>query len=392
MILYVNEQPEAPRAFLDDEFGDEQVVEWLRDIAALEQRLDDDAADDPPEVVVIGPDIALELGLKAAEKLSDSRPDIGVVLLVQRLEADDLRRALRAGVRDVLDDRRLPGELRETVARVRERTTNLRASAGPPREGRLVVVFSSKGGSGKSFIASNLAATLAARNGTSVGLVDLSLTSGDLAIMLQLVPAWSIADAIIGGDRLDVEALRGYLTQHGSGVHLLAAPADPAVAETITADAVVHVLQLLRSMFPVTIIDGPSFFSEPLLAAIDVADEFVLVSTLDVPAVKNLKLALETLNLLHVRRDRIRVVLNRANTTVGLRVSEVERSLETSIDVRIPSSRDVPVAVNQGVTMATLKRRSPVHAAIEQLADLVMPPTEPKRPARGRRRAWLGRQ
>jgi pilus assembly protein CpaE len=365
VIVYMDAERDR-RDALQVEIGPDVTVGWAPDARSLEGLLGDTSA--PVEAVVVGRNIPFDDALATAEHLSTSHPDIGVIVLAEHVETHDLRRALRAGVLDVLDDRRAPGELRDAVDRSHARFEQLH-HAEAADEGRLVVVFSTKGGCGKSFIASNLAVALADRVEGGVGLIDLSLTSGDLAIMLQLLPAWSVHDAALQGPRLDQQALQGFLTEHQTGVRLLAAPTDPALAEQVTAESVQHLLALMRNLFPVTIIDTPSTFTEQVLAAIDLANEIILVGSLDVPAVKNLKLALQTLEALHVRRDRVRVVLARSDSSVGLRVGEVERSLGTNVDVEIPSSRDVPLSINQGTPLILSKKRSSVVSAIGRLAD-----------------------
>ena len=366
VILYLDGRREAREA-IADEIGPDLTLEWVRAADDLDGFLAD--PDRFVEAVVIGNSLDFEEGIRTAERLGPQHPDVGVILLVDTVDAQDLRRALRAGALDVLDEQRAPGELRETLDRSRARAAHLHGYTAGADEGRIVLVFSTKGGCGTSVIASNLAVALAERTSESVGLVDLALSSGDLAIMLQLLPAWSVHDAAVQGPRLDREALQGYLTPHESNVALLAAPTDPAVAEQVTPDAVQHLLGLMRSLFPVTIVDTPSYFSDQLLAAIDIADQVVVVSSLDVPSVKNLKIALQTLEVLHVTRDRIRIVLNRADSAVGLRANEVERSLGTAVDVQVPSSREVPLSVNQGTPICISKRRSSVANAIGGLAD-----------------------
>jgi pilus assembly protein CpaE len=365
VIVYLDPERDR-RDALQVEIGPDLTVGWAPDASSLERLLADTSA--PVQAVVAGRGTPFDDALMTAEHLSTSHPDIGVIVLSEHVETYDLRRALRAGVLDVLDERRAPGELRDAIERSRARFEQLHHPEGAD-EGRLVVVFSTKGGCGKSFIASNLAVALAERVKEGVGLIDLSLTSGDLAIMLQLLPAWSVHDAALQGQRLDQQALRGFLTEHESGVRLLAAPTDPALAEQITAEAVQHLLALMRSLFPVTIIDTPSTFTEQVLAAIDLANEIVLVGSLDVPSAKNLKLALQTLEALRVRRDTIRIVLSRSDSSVGLRVGEVERSLGTNVDVEIPSSREVPLSINQGVPLFRSKKRSAISSAIGRLAD-----------------------
>jgi pilus assembly protein CpaE len=390
VIVYIDGKRDA-RDAIGDEVGSDVVVEWAPTPGALDIMLTDDVT---VEAAVIGPGIAFEESLKTAERLSLTHPDLGVILLVDHAEAPDLRRAIRAGVLDVLDSRRAPGELREAIDRSRARYSQLHAQVEEGREGRVVVVFSTKGGCGTSFVASNLAVALAERVPEGVGLVDLALSSGDLSIMLQLLPAWSVYDAALQGSRLDHDALRGFLTEHESGVRLLAAPNDPAVAEQVTAEAVQHLLGLLRTLFPVTIVDTPAYFSDQVLAAIDVADELVLVTSLDVPAIKNLKLALQTLEALHVGRDRIRIVLNRADSSVGLRVAEVERSLGTEVDISIPSSREVPLSVNQGIPIfqTKKKKRSAVVSSIADLTELVAVNVRVSEGGEGTRRRSRGRR
>jgi pilus assembly protein CpaE len=390
VIIYIDVHPDR-RDAIGNEIGSDVVVEWAPNPGALDVLLSD--ASMTVEAVVLGPSIVFEEALKAAERLSLSHPDLGVILLVEHADAPDLRRAIRAGVLDVLDSRRAPGELREAIDRSRARFTQLHAHDESSRQGRVVVVFSTKGGCGKSFVASNLAVALAEKVEEGVGLVDLALSSGDLSIMLQLLPAWTVYDAALQGARLDQDALQGFLTEHASGVRLLAAPNDPAVAEQVTPESVQHLLTLLRALFPVTVVDTPAYFSDQVLAAIDIADEFVLVTSLDVPSIKNLKLALQTLEALHVGRDRIRIVLNRSDSAVGLRIAEVERSLGTEVDVSIPSSREVPLSVNQGIPLyQSAKKRSAVVKALTELADTVaarLPVSDgggvPQRRSRGRR-------
>jgi pilus assembly protein CpaE len=390
VIIYIDPQ-RGGREAIGNEIGADVIVEWAPSPGALDTMLTGTGA--AVEAVVLGPGVVFEETLKTADRLTLSHPDLGVILLVEHADAADLRRAIRAGVLDVLDSRRAPGELREAIDRSRARYSQLHAHVEDGSEGRVVVVFSTKGGCGKSFVATNLAVALAEEIPAGVGLVDLALSSGDLSIMLQLLPAWSLYDAALQGSRLDQDALRGFLTEHSSGVRLLAAPNDPAVSEQVTPEAVQHLLTLLRTLFPVTVVDTPAYFSDQVLAAIDVADEFVLVTSLDVPSIKNLKLALQTLEALHVGRDRIRIVLNRSDSAVGLRVSEVERSLGTDVDISIPSSRDVPLSVNQGVPIyQSNKKRSAVVTALGQLAAEVAASVPLSDGAEGKRRRRRGRR
>lgn len=326
-------------------------------------------------LVVLGPGLPASEVLSFAEKVDHERAGVGTLLVAESLETGLLREALRAGVSDVLTLSASAEEWEEAVTRTRARIAlehDLDAD-GEGARGRVVSVFSTKGGSGKSLLSSNLAAITSQRSGSRVALVDLDLQSGDLAIMFQLMPALSIYDAAQGAERLDEEALQGYLTPHRSGVDLLAAPMEPSLAEQVEPSAIAAILELLPKMYPLVVVDGPPMFTDQMLTALDRSDEIVLVGSMDVPSIKNLKLAISTMAQLGHPREKLRIVLNRADSKVGLRSQEVEKSLGVEIDVSIPSSRDVPLSINQGEPLALSRPRSPVVQAIGELAAAVAP-------------------
>jgi pilus assembly protein CpaE len=326
-------------------------------------------------LVVLGPGLPTSEVLSFAEKVDHERGGVGTLLVAEALETGLLREALRAGVSDVLTVSATAEEWDEAIGRARDRIAiehDLDSDAEAQR-GRVVSVFSTKGGSGKSLVASNLAVIAAERSKQRVALVDLDLQSGDLAIMFQLMPALSIYDAAQGAERLDEQALHGYFTAHRSGVDLLAAPMEPSLAEQVSASAIDAILDLLPTMYPLTVIDGPPMFTDQMLVALDRSDEIVLVGSMDVPSIKNLKLAISTMAQLGHPREKLRIVLNRADSKVGLRASEVEKSLGVEIDVSIPSSRDVPLSINQGEPLAASRPRSPVVQSLGQLASAIAP-------------------
>lgn len=374
MILVVEERPDLVSRLTT--LVIDAPVKQVAGIPGARQVLEDRTSG--VEAVVIGPGLDLEAALRGARTLRQAMPTINIVLVARDATPGLLRDAMRAGVSDVLERAPSDDELTEAVGRARELTNELRAASGDvfgPSEGtslrRTITVFSTKGGAGKSLLATNLAVLLAEEVPDEVVLVDLDLHSGDDAVMLQLLPTWTIGDAAERGSSLDAEQLRGFLTKHPSRLRILAAPLHPAQADEIKADSIGHILTLLRSMFRYVIIDGPAQFTDPLLTAIDQTDIVVVVAMMDVPSIKNLRLSSQTLQELGVPRDRMRLVLNRADSKVGLTVKEVESSLGTQIDAEIPSSREVPFAVNQGQPIVTERPRSGVSTAIRDLLDQV---------------------
>ena len=327
------------------------------------------------DVVLIGPHVELDPALAMAEALRLSRPMLSVVLVRPRIDTATLTDALRAGVRDVVKERDQAG-IAAAVLRAAELARAARQQAGiavPEGDatdlGRLITVFSAKGGAGKTTLSTNLAAALADNGRREVCLVDLDLAFGDVAIALQLFPAHTLSDAVPMMDSLDAQAVQALLTPHSPGLTTLVAPVEPGAAESIPAPLVGRVLRVLRQLFQFVVVDTPPAFTDHVLAAFDESDYVALLATLDIPALKNLKLTLETLDLLNYPRDRWRIVLNRADSKVGLQVSEVEKTLRVPIAVQIPSSRSVPASINRGVPLVLDEPNHPVSQAIKQFAE-----------------------
>jgi len=327
------------------------------------------------DTVVVGPTVDLTEAIRLSDTMRVVRPTLGVVLVRHRIDTGLLAEAIRAGVREVVDERDLAG-LHTAVLRSGDLSAALRQQQTPgsarpvqPR-GRIVTVFSAKGGCGKTTLATNMAAALADRGRREVCLVDLDLAFGDVAISLQLFPAHTIADAVPLGEQLDYTALQGLLTPHSPGLTTLVAPVEPGGREeAVPAGLVAHILGILRAHFDYVVVDTPPAFDDHVLAAFDLSDVVALLATLDIPALKNLKLTLETMELLNFPRERRRIVLNRADSKVGLAIGEVEKSLGTPISVQIPSSRDVPAAINRGVPIVLDDPRHPVSMAIRTFSE-----------------------
>lgn len=327
------------------------------------------------ELVVIGPDIDLQLVLDLCQEERVRHPALGFVLLRKRIDSAVLTKALQAGVREVVpaDKPELLGDACERSLELSERLLQAAAPEGEAAahvSGQVITVFAAKGGCGKTTVATNLAAALADRGRRRVCLVDIDLAFGDVGIALQLTPTRTIVDAVNLG-RLDPTAVESLVLPHTPGLDVILAPLEPGAVESVTADLVSDLLHVLRSMYDYVVIDCPPAMTDHVLVAFDQSDRFVLLATLDVPAVKNLKLALETLDLLGYPRDRWLTVINRADSKVGLSVSDVASTLKCEIAAEVPSSRAVPAAVNRGVALVLDSPGHPVSLAISRLATAV---------------------
>ena len=348
------------------------VIEGPTSLVETWPQLSKELADRPDEVlVVIGAEMPLEPALAFAEAQRLARPALGVVLLRSRVDVKVLGAALRAGIREVMspeDTDALADACRRSVEVSRRANGwSPKEAAGP--EGRVITVFAAKGGCGKTTMATNLAAALAAGGSRSVCLVDLDMSFGDVAIAMQLFPTRSIADAVAMHDKLDEAGIRSLVTPHSPGLDTLLAPLEPGDAEKIPTSVVTEVLNVLRRSYDYVVVDTPPDFKDWVLAALDLSDVYVLLATLDVPALKNLRLTLDMLDLLGYSRENWQIVLNRSDSKVGLQLADVEKTLKVPIAALIPSSRAVSMSINKGVPLVLEQPGHPVSAAVRAFAD-----------------------
>jgi Flp pilus assembly CpaE family ATPase len=324
---------------------------------------------DPAEMlVVIGPEMETNEALAFAAHLRLARPAVGVVLAREYVNVALLSRALQSGVREVV----LAGDraaLTAACRRSRELSRQLAAAtaaedalAAP--DGRIVTVFAAKGGCGKTTLSINLAVALANGTGQRVCVVDLDLAFGDVAVSVQLDPARTMVDALPMAGHLDTTGAASLLTRYRPGLEMLLAPVTPGDAEKVPPALVGELLAVLRGMFDYVVVDTPAQFSEHVLTAMDASAHLVLLATPDVPAVKNLRVALDMMDLLSYPREIRSVVLNRSDSKVGLSLEDVERVVRCPIAAQVPSSRAVPVSINSGTPITLSSAGHPVSQAI----------------------------
>jgi pilus assembly protein CpaE len=306
-----------------------------------------------------------------------------IVLLASGEASALLESALEADVADVL----LLPQLPENVVFSIRKACHNGKSAHAGDLGRIVTVFSPKGGTGKTVMSSNLATAFAKHGGKRTLLLDLDLQFGDAAIMLGIEPDKTIYDLVVAPGELDPEKLAGYTTRHASGVDVLPAPIRPEDAELVTEAKLSRLLEVAKESYEMIVVDTSPFFHGPMLATLDSTDELLLVCGLDVPTIKNVRLSLQTLELLSFPTERIRVVLNRANTNVGMKRGEVEAALEQRVRFEIPSDRAVPLAVNRGNPAVVSDPKADFSRALREMAKAL----QPTEPAQGKKKNWRGR-
>ena len=383
-VLIVDDIPET-RDHLSKLLGFESDVEVVGAAAGGPEAIEM-ATKLRPDVVLMDINMPGMDGITATEKLAAEVPTAAVIMMSVQGEADYLRRSMLAGAREFLvkpfSSDELTASIRQVWSREKEKLSRFapvtaapEISNGSGEPASVVALFSPKGGVGRTTISVNLAVA-AAQTGKRVALVDASFQFGDVGVLLNLNPRnKSIADLAGELQAGEAESLDAFMITHSSGVKVLLAPPSPEQAELIGASAVKKVLQGLRSMFDLVVVDCPSSFNEPTLAVLDEADLILTLLTLEITSVKNMRLFLEVCEQLGYGPDKIRLVLNRADSTLGIRVADVEHSIGRKVDHTIVSDgRSVVYALNRGVPFFLSNREAQVSQDIQRLAVAVTGP------------------
>jgi Flp pilus assembly CpaE family ATPase len=306
-----------------------------------------------------------------AHALADRDPRVGRVVRLARRGVD------ADGVSDVLLLPQLTDNVVFALRKAGHAGRRLVAEGAHARQGRIITVFSPKGGTGKTVTATNLAASFAKHEGRRTLLLDLDLQFGDAAIMLGLEPDKTIYDLVVAPGELDSEKLAGYITKHTCGS--TSCPRRFARGHGTRPSPSGPAAEVARESYDVIVVDTSPFFHGPMLATLDRTDELLMVCGLDVPTLKNVRLSLQTLDLLSFPASRIRFLLNRANSKVGMKKSEVEGALDVKITFEVPSDRAVPLGVNRGAPPVIADTGCDFARAIRQVAKALLVQEQPKK-------------
>lgn len=330
----------------------------------------DDAEQVYAEIVNLQPNAAIitlgplaEPALKLIEKLSVECPQTALISAARDASPDLILRSMRAGAREFL---RLPLS-REELKTVLDRTAEFSSvqTTAPQKKGRMIAVFSSKGGCGTSFIATNLAAATRA----STVLVDLNLQAGDLPLFLGVDPKYSISDLVENRARLDDELLARYITPHSANLSLLSAPKEADSADDIEPEHVFEALEKLRERYDYVVLDPQHTFDAITLAALDQADDIVLVLTLDIPAIRSAQRALEIFDRLGYARSKVRIIVNRWSKQIELDLQQVERFLHEKVAGLVTSDYQTAVnSINLGQPLVHSEPNSKISVEIRKIA------------------------
>jgi pilus assembly protein CpaE len=326
------------------------------------------AKEHKPNVILMDINMPEMDGITATEIIVGEDPSIQVIIMSVQGETDYLRRAMMAGAREFLVKPVSSDDLYKSIRHVyklaasRPRVaaqvpgSDMGRSDGQP-QGQIFAIFSPKGGVGTSTIAANLAVALRQSTQKRVALVDANLSLGDVNVVLNLVSNRTIIDLVDRIDDLESDLINDVLTTHASQVKVLLAPPNPQDGELVTSDHLRAILDALRKEFDYIIVDTQASFHDRALAVLDMADRIVVLMTLEMTCIKNIKLFLEVAELLEYSNDKIMLVLNKADNRLGIRVENIENNIQRKVSLQIGNApQEMTLSINQGVPMVIARR------------------------------------
>jgi len=335
-----------------------------------------------PDIVIIEADLPSADGITAAEKITLAHPEIGVVVIGPQADSELLRQVMAAGARDYFVKEQFSSlELAEAIRRIfLTEKTRLASYASVRMTGmqqkykipQIITVFGAKGGAGKTTMAVNLAVMIAQESKKKVVLLDLDLQFGDVTVYLNLKPRRTLAELVQERTHWDMQLLNNYLIPHSSGIKVMASPLRPEDADLIVPEHVEKILSILRQNFDYIIIDSPPFFSDTILTALDMSTQIILLMSMDLPSVKNLKLSLNLLDSLH-HSGKTKLIINRCSMNFGIDIRDVEKTIDFLAADELPSDGQTVVgAANKGIPFVISHPQAEVSKALLRVAHMII--------------------
>jgi pilus assembly protein CpaE len=383
-VLIVDDIPET-REHLSRLLGLEREIDVAGTAGSGEEAIQV-AMDLRPDVIVMDINMPGMDGTAAAEIISQRLPTSPIIMMSVHGEAEHLKRAMLAGAREFLVKPFSGDEFSMAIRRAHERELarreQLQAAAGvaapvvSPEENaeehQVVAVFSPKGGAGRTTLATNLALALHRETGQRVALVDANLQFGDVGVLLNLNPKnRSVLDAVEGGEP-DRDIIDSVMVDHSTGIRVLLAPPSPEGADLVTPAYLRKIVEMLKETHDWVVVDVPSGLNDHTLAVLDAADQILVVAALEITTIKNVRLFLEVADQLDYERSKLRLVINRSDSSQGIRIGDVEASIRRPIDGSIVSDGRLAVlAVNRGVPFVVSHPESPLSRDVVKLARTI---------------------
>lgn len=332
--------------------------------------------DKKPHIVLMDINMPEMDGIKATQALTEEGIETSIIIMSIQGEGEYIKRAMSAGARDYVIKPFGVKELVDTVRHVYELDMSKKrksiVAASNKVDSKIISVFSTKGGVGKTTIATNLAVAISNLTGKKVALLDFDLQFGDVAICLNLYVKNSMTELVKDFINLEQDPglIEEYLLTHYSGVKVLAAPIRPENAEYVTADHISKTIGFLKGRYDYIIIDTSHGFNDTVITALDMSDMIMYVSTLDLPSIKNTKNGLEVMKSLNYPNEKVKLLINKSNEGFGIKHSDFESAIGVEIWAMIPDDlASVTISVNNGHPLVSHRRSSAVSKKIYKLAQ-----------------------
>ncbi|MCT4566676.1 MAG: response regulator [Maledivibacter sp.] len=352
-----------------------------------------------PDVILMDINMPIMDGLKASEKINEEFPEIIVIIMSVQGEREYLKKAMYCGAKEYLVKPFSLDTLIDTVIRTYDKEQNRKkyiTSTDNENNNRMkskvVTVFSTKGGVGKTTVAINTALSIAKRTNEKVAVIDLDLQFGDVAVMLNITPSKTIINLIDEIGHLNSEVLKEYMIEYMKGVDVLAAPIKPEHAEYISSSHIEKIIEVLKEDYGYIIFDSVSNFSDITLTALDNSDQVYFIATMNLATIKNVKLGLEIMNSLHYHDEKVKIVLNKISKHFGIKISDVEEVLGRPVSICIPEdNKTVIPSVNKGYPFMRARSDTKISKSIKRLTELIITGKE-KRATKGLSRGLFNRK
>ena len=333
-----------------------------------------------PEIVVMDVNMPGIDGIEATEYITLNHPNIYVVMISVDDNIQNFKKAMMAGAKEYLIKPLSPQEFNDTVKKVAElgRKNTARNQAEPPgpkvplKENRIITVFGTKGGVGKSTICANVAVTAAEKGRAGkIAIVDLDIQFGDISVMMNINPRKTISELMQEGENLNRELFEGFLYER-YGVNIMPSTNKPELAELVTSHGVHKILEICKDMHEYTFVDTPSFIDDITLTALEMSQVILLMITLDLPTIKNVKKGIDILRSLNLL-PRTKLILNRSTGMAGIEPRDVEKVLDMKIMAEVPSDGKLVLSsINQGIPFIKINPKAPISKGINKVLHVAM--------------------
>lgn len=333
-----------------------------------------------PNLILMDINMPVMDGLRATEKITMHYPDIVVVIMSVQGEQEYLKKAMLCGAKEYLIKPFSLEVLLDTVIEAFDREQERRRFQIEEKkkkekkpEPKVITIFSTKGGVGKTTIAVNTAISLAKETGEKVALLDLDLQFGDVSVMMNISPTKTIVDVIEEMSHLNSDILDEYMIEYMKGLKVLCAPIKPEYAEYILPLHIETILEVLKKDYQYIIIDSVANFNDVMLTALDNSDQIIMVTTMGLPTLKNVKLGLEVMDSLQYPEEKIKIVVNRFSRHFGISIDDVQEVLDKKISVCIPEdNKTVIQAANKGYPFMRARGESKISKSIKKISEMIV--------------------